>query len=192
MTFSKFFPVAFMVAVVAAVWIWVGQVYAVALWVPFISWAMYFVYDPAATKLNRIPKEIIGLTGGILLGYVTLWLNPILGGVVGASFGLPLTVFLVAFTIVMLELTDWFELAPAYFFAYAGYFAYVFGGFGGAILADYSNLLPVAVASLVPYWILILIGLGIGLFTAYARKVMLGRMGLYGSMQKTVFDKERE
>ncbi len=184
MSFSKFFPVSLMVAVVAAGWVLVGQYYNVALWVPFISWPMYFVYDPDATRLRRIPKEIIGLFGGIVLGYVTLWLAPQIGIYAGATWALPLTVFLVAFTIVTLELTNLFELAPAYFFSYAGYFAYVFGGFAGA----YS--LEVAFKAMLPYGVLILVGLLLGLMTAYLRRLILQGEGLYGSAQKTVFDKE--
>lgn len=173
-----------MVAAFAAGWVLVGQYYNLALWVPFISWPMYFVYDPDATKLRRIPKEIVGLLGGIVFGYVTLWLAPQIGNFSGATWALPITVFLVAFTIVTLELTDTFELAPAYFFSYAGYFAYVFGGFAGPFSLD------VAWRAIIPYGTLILIGLAIGLVTAYLRRVILQGEGLYGSAQKTVFDKE--
>lgn len=184
MSFTKFFPVSLMVAVFAAAWVLIGQYYSLALWVPFISWPMYFVYDPDATKMRRIPKEIVGLLGGIVFGYVTLWLAPQIGSVSGATWALPITVFLVAFTIVTLELTNLFELAPAYFFSYAGYFAYVFGGFAGAYSLD------VAFSAMFPYAGLILIGLLIGLATAYLRRMILQGEGLYGSAQKTVFDKE--
>lgn len=184
MSFTKFFPVSLMVAVVAAAWVLVGQYYQVALWVPFISWPMYFVYDPDATKLRRLPKEVVGLVGGIVFGYLTLWLAPQINTFSGAALALPLTVFLVAFTIVTLELTNLFELAPAYFFSYAGYFAYVFGGFAG----PYS--LDVALKAMLPYGELILLGLVIGLVTAYLRRVILQAEDVYGSAQKTVFDKE--
>lgn len=84
----------------------------------------------------------------------------------------------------MLELTSLFELAPAYFFSYAGYFAYVFGGFAGA----YS--LEVAFRAMLPYGALILLGLLIGLATAFLRRVILAGEGVYGAAQRTVFDKE--
>ncbi|HCR52657.1 TPA: hypothetical protein DIV48_03395 [Candidatus Kaiserbacteria bacterium] len=184
MNLTKFIPVSLMVAAFAAAWVLIGQYYNLALWVPFISWPLYFVYDPDATKLKRIPKEIVGLLGGIVFGYVTLWLAPQIGNVSGATWALPLTVFLVAFTIVMLELTNLFELAPAYFFSYAGYFAYVFGGFAGA----YS--LGTAFQAMLPYGALILVGLAIGLVTAYLRRIILQAEGLYGFAQRTVFDKE--
>lgn len=173
-----------MVAAFAAAWVVVGQQYSLALWVPFISWPMYFVYDPDATRLRRIPKEIVGLLGGIVFGYVTLWLAPNIGTYAGATWALPLTVFLVAFTIVMLELTNLFELAPAYFFSYAGYFAYVFGGFAGAYSLD------TAFTAMFPYGALILVGLLIGLTTAYLRRMILQGEGVYGPAQRTVFDKE--
>jgi len=79
----------------------------------------------------------------------------------------------------MLELTDWFELAPAYFFSYGAYFAYVFGGF--AITKE---------SALIPFWLLIMLGLVFGYFTATIRKKILEREGVYGKEQQTVFDKE--
>jgi len=91
----------------------------------------------------------------------------------------------VAFLIVMLELTDWFELAPAYFFAFAGYFAYVFGGFAGTMASstDYAM-------AMVPFFLLLMLGLGLGYITALLRKKILEKEGVYGQDQKTVFDKE--
>lgn len=180
MTFTKFIPVAIMVAAVAAIWIWAGSLYGLVLWVPFISWPMYFVYDPAAIRPGRIPKEVLGLTGGIVFGYLTLVVAPMFNTIFGSPFGLPLTVFLVAFIIVMLELTEWFELAPAYFFAYAGYFAYVFGGFSAT-----------RESALIPFWLLIMLGLAFGYITAVLRKIILEKEGVYGGAQQTVFDKER-
>lgn len=181
MTFTKFLPVALMIALVAAAWVLFGSYFSLVLWVPFISWAMYFVYEPVSQKARRITKEIIGLTGGIACGYLTLVIMPFFIKVFGAALGLPITVFLVAFTIVILELTNWFELAPAYFFAYAGYFAYVFGGFA----VSKEN-------ALVPFWLLIMLGLAIGYLTAWLRRKILEKEGLYGPSQKTVFDKDSQ
>ena len=179
MTLTKFIPVSAMVAFAAALWIYIGSWAGLALWVPFISWAMYFVFDPTASRPKRAIKEVIGLTGGILFGYATLVIMPVMGGLFGGTHALPVTVFIVAFTIVMLELTNWFELAPAYFFSYAGYFAYVFGGF-----AESKE------SALVPFWFLIMIGLAIGFATALVRRKILEREGVFGSSQQTVFDKE--
>lgn len=182
MTVKQFLPVCLMIAVVAAIYVWVAQVLKVsALWVPFISWPLYFI---AGAKPSRLHKQIIGLTGGMIFGFLTLVVVVPFTKLFGATLGLPLTVFVVAFLIILLELTDWFELAPAYFFAYAGYFAYVFGGFAGKEATYLSAMLP--------YWILLMVGLGLGYFTAMLRKKILETQGIYGEAQKTVFDKEKE
>lgn len=181
MKFSKFLPVALTIALFAAIYVGVAQYLKVsALWVPFISWPLYFV---TGAKLARLHKQIIGLTGGILFGYLTLVAVVPFTQIFGGTLGLPLIVFFVALSIVLLELTDWFELAPAYFFSYAGYFAYVFGGFGGPA-ATYLT-------AMAPYWILLMVGLGLAVVTAFLRKTILEKEGIYGSAQETVFDKEK-
>lgn len=190
MTLKKFLPVALMVAVVAAIYVIVVQYLKVsAIWVPFISWPLYFM---AGAKPGRLHKEVIGLTGGMIFGYLTLSAMGPIGNIVGPTLGLPVTVFFVALIILLLELTDWFELAPAYFFAYAGYFAYVFGGFGGALATDFSNLLKIAWVSMPLYWVLLMVGLVLGIITAALRKKILEKGGVYGTAQETVFDKERQ
>jgi len=182
MTVKKFIPVALMIAVVAALYVLVVQYLKVsAIWVPFISWPMYFL---AGAKPSRLHKQIIGLTGGMIFGYLTLLVVVPFSQLFGATLGLPLTVFFVALIIVLLELTDWFELAPAYFFAFAGYFAYLFGGFGGPE-ATYTSVM-------IPYWVLLMVGLGLGYFTAFLRKKILESQGVYGAAQETVFDKEKQ
>lgn len=182
MTFSKFFPVALMVALSAAVYVIAAQYLKVtALWVPFISWPLYFV---VGSKFSRIHKQIIALTGGILFGYLTLLAVGPISNIVGSNLGLPVTVFFVAFIIVMLELTDLFELAPAYFFSYAGYFAYLFGGFAGQGVSN--------AAAMVPYWILLMVGLGLAVITAFLRTNILNMFGVRGEAQVTVFDKEKK
>ncbi|MDO8436446.1 MAG: DUF1097 domain-containing protein [bacterium] len=181
MTIKKFLPVALMIAVVAALYVVVVQYLKIsALWVPFISWPLYFI---AGAKPSRLHKEIIALTGGIIFGYLTLVIVVPFTKLFGGTLGLPLTVFIVAFSIVMLELTDWFELAPAYFFSYAGYFAYVFGGFGGQG-ATYTS-------AMFPYWVLLMAGLALGYLTAVFRKKILEKEGVFGKDQETVFDKEQ-
>jgi len=182
MSYTKFLPVAIMIALVAALYVLIANALQVsALWVPFISWPLYFI---AGAKPSRLHKEVIGLTGGMLAGYVTLLAVTPISSVVGATLGLPVTVMFIAFIIVMLELTDWFELAPAYFFAFAGYFAYLFGNFGGQNATSFSVMLP--------YWILLMVGLGLGYLTALMRTKILNKEGLFGVAQKTVFDKEKE
>jgi len=74
-------------------------------------------------------------------------------------------------------------LAPAYFFSFAGYFAYVFGNFGGVGLTTPEN-------SLWPFWLATMIGLVFGYVSAYLRTTILEKEGIFGSAQNTVFDKE--
>jgi len=184
MTFKKFLPVSLMIALFAALYILIAPYLKInTLWVPFISWPLYFI---AGAKPSRLHKEIFGLAGGVIFGFLTIWFSSaILTPIVG-SYALALTVFLVAFIIVALELTDWLELAPAYFFAFAGYFAYVFGGFGGK-MAGYGDYAK----AMLPFFLLLLLGLGLGYITAYLRKKILEKEGVYGEAQTTVFDKEK-
>ena len=182
MTLKKFIPVSLMVAAFAAIYIFVAPYLKISsLWVPFISWPLYFI---AGSKPARLHKEIFSLAGGIIFGFLTIFFSGLLTPILG-NYALAATVFIVAFLIVMLELTDWFELAPAYFFAFAGYFAYVFGGFAGklATTTDYAM-------AMIPFFLLLMLGLGLGLVTASLRKKILEKEGLYGKDQQTVFDKE--
>ncbi len=180
--FGKFFVFALFVGLVAGATVYASgalastYAWAGAVWVPFISWAVYFA---GGAKVARLHKFAIGMIGGILLG----WLTIIAAGKLAAlgALALPATVFGVATFIVLLELTDWFEYAPAYFFGYAGFFAYAFGGYPGA------NELPVAVTN---YTMLTVIGLLLGVFTASVRDVMFDAMHIPADRRQTVFDKE--
>lgn len=186
MTAKKFLPVSLMIAIVAAIYVWAGMRWQFsALWAPFISWPLYFI---AGAKPSRLHKEIFGLAGGVLFGFLTIYASGYITsalGQFGPTLGLPVAVLIVAFIIVMLEMTDWFELAPAYFFAFAGYFAYVFGGFAGKIasIGGYAY-------AMVPFFLLLMLGLGLGYVTALLRKKILEKEGIFGAAQETVFDKE--
>jgi len=182
MSFKKFIPVSLMVAFFAALYILIAPYLKISsLWVPFISWPLYFI---AGAKPSRLHKEIFGLAGGTIFGFLTILVSGILTPMLGA-YALAATVFVVAFLIVTLELTDWFELAPAYFFAFAGYFAYVFGGFAGVMSTSTDYAL-----AMIPFTLLLLLGLGLGYITALLRKKILEKEGVYGKDQETVFDKE--
>jgi len=177
-----------MVAIVAALYVLVANwltAYGwtwIALWVPFISWPLYFLVG--AKPVSRVGKEIIGLIGGVLFGWLTIVaIAPVM--TIFGSYALPVIVFCVAFIILILELTNWFELATAYFFAYAAYFAYFFGGVGGYYAAGQPA------QAMWPVIVLLMVGLFLGFFTANARKKLLEKAGLYGADQKTVFDKEK-
>src|SRR3989344_7914809 len=98
MTFKKFLPVGLMIAAVATLYVIVAQYLKVsALWVPFISWPLYFI---AGAKPSRLHKEVIGLIGGVIFAYLTLVVVVPFTGIFGSVLGLPLTVFLVALVIV--------------------------------------------------------------------------------------------
>ncbi|MEK7662541.1 MAG: DUF1097 domain-containing protein, partial [Patescibacteria group bacterium] len=112
LTVTKFIPVAIIIGALAALSILLSAWAGYPVWPVFISWGLYFI---AGAKPSRLHKEVLGLTGGILFGYATLWAVPFYNAVFGEAWGLALTVFTAAFLIVMLELTDWLELAPAYF-----------------------------------------------------------------------------
>ena len=99
MTFTKFLPIPVIIGVLAAFSLFVANWLSIPVWAIFISWALYFI---AGAKPSRLPKEIIGLTGGIAFGYITLWAMPYFTDVFGATFGLPATVFVVCFIIVLL------------------------------------------------------------------------------------------
>lgn len=180
MSFTKFFPVAVMVGILAAIWVIIGSKLALVLWVPFLSWALFF--GAGGGKFNRVPKEIIGLTGGLAAAAILVYFLPVVSSFVGASWGLPTLVFLAATIIVLLELTNWFELAPAYFYSFAGFFAFLFGGFMGSEM-NFTMIFT--------FWVLLLIGTGFGVATGFLRVVILNALGVSKEQQKTIFDKER-
>lgn len=180
MSFAKFFPVALMVGVVAGIWMIISGKMGLVPWVPFLSWALFF--GAGAGKFQRVPKEIIGLTGGVAAAVVLLYFLPVATNILGAMWGLPALVLLAATIIVLLELTNWMELAPAYFYSFAGFFAYLFGGFAGTTEMNFSLIFT--------FWILLLVGTGLGVLTGFLRGVILGMVGVPKEQRKTIFDKE--
>ena len=184
-SFGKFLPVAVMIGVAAALVVYLSvnvfasmYPWAGAVWVIFISWALYFM---AGAKVSRIPKYVLGLVGGVVFGLVTLMLmSNVFAPMVGA-YALPVTVFFVATAIVLLELTNLFELAPAYFFGYATYFAYVFN----PNLASTSNAMDVVYVS-----VLLLVGVLVGYITATLRAKILDMERVPFELRDTIFDKE--
>lgn len=180
MTISKFIPVAAAVGILAALWIIVGVKFGLVLWVPFLSWALFF--GAGAGKFSRVPKEVIGLLGGTLAAVLVVWLLPAFTQYLGGFWALPALVFLAGFAIVMLELTNWFELAPAYFYSFAGFFAYLFGGFAGTTMMN-----PQMITMFV---LLLLAGTALGVISGFLRKAILNTLGVPPEQQKTIFDKE--
>lgn len=184
---GKWFPVALMVGALAGfsvlLTLQAGVAYGAwiaAPWVLFISWGGWF---SVGAKLPRLPKYLIALTGGVVFGWLTLIINGYLSAVLGGVWGLPVTVFLVATSIVLLELTSLFELAFVYFLAYAGYFAYVFGGFGGQGVSILQNA--------VYFWILLLVGVGFAIVNVWLKNKIFKIERVPFGERNTIFDKER-
>jgi hypothetical protein len=174
-----------MVGVLAGLSVWaslqLGASYGAWLaapWVMFISWGLYFM---AGAKPSRMHKYFYGLTGGIVFGVLTLVVAGVMSGLVGDVWGLPVTVFLAATSIVLLELTDWLELAPAYFFTFAGYFAYVSTGAAGD-----ASIYTAAFY----YWVLTLAGLALGYVSAWLKGKIFDFQGVPADQRNTVFDRE--
>ncbi|MBI2038893.1 MAG: DUF1097 domain-containing protein [Candidatus Niyogibacteria bacterium] len=185
-SFNKWLPIALMIGVLAgfSVWLTVGWLsvniagWLGAVWALFISWGLYFA---GGAKLSRLHKYFFGLTGGIVFGWLTLLVYGWILAYVGDPWALPLTVFLAATSIVLLELTDWFEYAPAYFLTYAGYFAFVFGNFAPGATVEMAAIY---------FWILIMIGVGFGIVSAVVKDKMFDWMRVPKSQRQTVFDRE--
>jgi|GEM_PF-1632704 len=188
-SFIQWLPVALMVGVTAGASIFItsflsqvsGLGFMGAVWAVFISWALWFAMG---ARYDRLAKGVLSTVGGVIFGYLTLLVNtnvftPLLGDMAG-TWALPLTVFLVATSIVLLELTNLFEVGFAYFFGFAAYFAYMFG-FSG----DTTQLMGVVHVA-----ILMLVGFGFGMLTSFLKDKILDveQVPLY--LRKTIFDKE--
>lgn len=185
MPISKFIPVAAIIGIVAALWTIIGMKSNLVLWVPFMSWALFFI---AGAKYTRLHKMAIGLTGGTIYGVVLIWLLPAFNSILGDSWGLPALVFLAGTTIVLLEVTDWFELAPAYFFSFASFFAFWFGKFGGPT----TGTTDLVFGPIMNFWILLMVGLGLGVATQFLREKILDFMKVPHEHRQTIFDKEKK
>lgn len=182
MTIGKFLPVAASVGLLAAFWVAIGSAKSLVLWVPFLSWAL--VFGAGAGKMSRIPKELIGLVGGTIAGALVVYLLPIFSSFLGDTLALPVLIFIAGTAIVLLELTNWFELAPAYFFSFAGFFAYLFGGFAGDA--------GMTVSSTLMYVALLFLGTGLGIVTILLRSFLLDMMKVPKDQRQTIFDKENK
>ena len=187
MSFVKFLPVALMVGVTAAAYLFAGAQLGIVLWVPFLTWALFYATGPShAMRMKRLSRNILGAVGGTFFAAVFILLIPVL-----TSWGLsfPVTVAVLGFfagtLIILLELTSWLEYATAYFVAFAGYFAYAFGA-GQAQLGGYS---PDNVAlSVGSYILLLLLGYALGVITGWLRDVILSAAKVPMESRETVFD----
>lgn len=163
MKFHKLLPVAITIALTSGVYIFIAQSFQItALWLPYISWTTYFL-DGA--KPSRLPNLAICLTGGMLIGLMTVLLIDPVTNILGPMLSLPVIVFFMVLLILLLELIKGADSVPAYFFAYSSYFAFYYGKFGGEF-ATPTNILP-------QMWLLLIAGLGLGYFTSEIRKTIL-------------------
>ncbi len=188
-SFGQWLPVALMIGVLAGLTVLLttkisqmnGLGFIGAVWVIFISWALWFAMG---ARFDRLAKGVLSTVGGVIFGWLTLValvnvFTPLLGAAAG-TWALPLTVFCVATIIVLLELTNLFEVGFAYFFGFAGYFAYVFG-FAG----ETSQLMAAVQVS-----ILLVIGFGIGILSSTLKNKILDAEAVPLHLRRTIFDKE--
>jgi len=168
MSISKFVPVALIFGFFAFLYVYIGAVLGIILWISFFTWAMFFAAGPNyQLRVKRLPKNIIGaMTLGLLAG-------------------------IAAFFILLLELTNWFEYAVAYFIGFAGYFAYAFGGGNAPGLQwgayDPNNI----VGNFVSFVVLLLVGYLLGYITATLRRWVLNVEGVPEVEHEQIFDVER-
>lgn len=181
-----------MIGASAAIYVYVGAILGIVLWAPFFSWALFFLVGPThALRMKRLPKDVVALIAGVLYAVAFIALIPVLSNM-GLSF--PMTAAILAFvaatSIVLLELTSLWEYAPAYFIAFAGYFAYAFGGGASAKLGAYDpkNM----IGSFVAFSALLLVGVALGIVDSWLREAILNAEGVSPTDQVTVFDKEEK
>jgi len=188
-SFMQWLPVAAMVGVLAGASVMITSIFSQmeglgfigAVWVVFISWALWFAMG---ARFDRLAKGIFSTIGGVLFGWLTLIVNtaiftPLFGDAAG-MWALPVTVFFAATTIVLFELTSLFEVGFAYFFGFAAYFAYVFGFAGDTPL--FTSVIHVS--------ILLLIGYGFGILSSTVKDKILSAEQVPFHLRKTIFDKE--
>jgi hypothetical protein len=149
------------------------------VWGIFISWGLWFA---GGAKMSRLHKYVLSLISGVFFGWLTLYIY--MGYFIawfGDPWALPLTVVIIATTIIMLELTSWFEVGYAQFFAYAGYFAYVFGGFGGEAGIFTQGIY---------FSVILMVGLGFGIATTFLKTKILNVERVPFDQRQTIYDKE--
>ncbi len=188
-SFRKWLPVALMVGVLAGASVMLSSVvsqinslgFMGAVWVVFISWALWFAMG---ARYDRLTKGVASSIGGVVFGWLTLIVNtsvftPLFGDAAG-MWALPVTVFCAATAIVLLELTDILEVGFAYFFGYAAYFAYVFGFAGDTPL----------LTSAIHVSILLVVGFVFGIVSSSLKNKILDAENVPFNLRKTIFDKE--
>lgn len=161
---AKWAPIAFMVGVLAAIYVIIARELNLILWAAFISWALYFL---AGATIKKMDEAAIGLTGGLIAGWTLIKLIPIFFGTFGAFWTLPVLVVIIGFVIIFLELVPEFNMAPAYFFSFASFFAAM-----GALNPATGQAYGPGIGTVIQLWIPLMIGLGF----AYISSKMVSKM----------------
>lgn len=150
MKLSKFLPIPILIGIFAFIWMVAAARLNVLAWVGFITWGAYFL---TSVNTRGALREAISFTVGIIFGALivvvaTNYLSPL------GSFAFPVAVGIAGFVIVLLEMVPWFDMAPGYFLGAAAFFA--------------AGAKP-DVATFSAVWIPGMLGLGLGIITAYLR-----------------------
>jgi len=147
---QKWAPVALFVGILAAVYVIIARETGLILWAAFISWPLYFL---AGSTIKKMDESIIGLSGGLLAGWALIKLLPYFA-FLGAFWTLPAVVVVVAFIIVFLELVPEVDMAPAYFFSFASFFAII-----GATDPATGQAYGAGFDTVIKLWIPLMVGL---------------------------------
>ena len=165
MKFTKFLPVALIVAALAFLWMFISAEFEILPWVAFITWGGYFL---TGANVRGGAHLVISFTLGVVFGMGIVLLGTELFPALG-QWAFPAVVALAAFIILSLELVPWFDLAPGYFLGAAAFFA------AGAT-ADLDTFVAVMVPGI--------LGLILGFVTAYLRKTVFKLEGVKDPMDK--------
>ncbi|KKS38215.1 MAG: hypothetical protein A3G49_02125 [Candidatus Sungbacteria bacterium RIFCSPLOWO2_12_FULL_41_11] len=196
--FLQYLPVAAHIGLWVFIWLWAGLTWGLVLWIPFISWSMWYIIGPTfSLRKKRFNKNLIGAVGGTVYAIVFILLIPVASKLFG-FYGIPVLGFFAGLTIVLLELTNLFEYAMSYFFTFGSYFAFAFAGKAFGAVGDYGIVFAGTVGPLEGYMkdvvyflFLVFVGFLLGFITDIARDKILKMEGLADdSAQKTIFDRE--
>ena len=162
---TNFLPVPIIVAVLALLYMILSANQNLLAWVGFITWGAYFL-----TSINTrgAIREGISFTLGIVFGAVIVMLATALAPTLG-TFAVPVAVAVAAFVIVYLEMVPWFDMAPGYFLGAAAFFA------AGA-KPDSATFMAIFIPGI--------IGLALGMITAFLRRKVFAMQGKKDPMLK--------
>lgn len=161
----KFLPIPVVVGFLAFLWMVIASQFNLLAWVAFITWGAYFL---AGISSRSAVREAVSFTLGIIFGWLIVFLGTMLTPVLG-TYAFPAVVALAGFTIVLLEMVPWFDMAPGYFFGAAAFFA--------------AGAKP-EIATFMAVFIPGMLGLGLGILTGYLRGMIFKAQGEKDPLQK--------